>query len=144
MWCLPASSYFEKNGTFTNGERRVQRVNKVVEPIGNSKADGQIIIDMMYKMGYEQPTGRIYDAPKILTEIADVIPFMNGVTWEGLGKNGLQWPVSKDGTLTLKCSILMVILNAEKESSIILILKRLLNWLNIEKNIPLFLLRRDN
>jgi len=97
---LPASSYFEKNGTFTNGERRVQRVNKVVEPIGNSKPDGQIIIDMMYKMGYEQPTGRKYDAPKILAEIADVIPFMNGVTWEGLDKNGLQWPVLKDGTDT--------------------------------------------
>ena len=44
---LPASSYFEKNGTFTNGERRVQRVNKVIEPIGNTKPDGQIIIDMM-------------------------------------------------------------------------------------------------
>ena len=97
---LPASSYFEKNGTFTNGERRVQRVNKAVEPIGNSKPDGQIIIDMMYKMGYEQPTGRKYDAPKILAEIADIIPFMNGVTWDGLGENGLQWPVLKDGTDT--------------------------------------------
>ena len=97
---LPASSYFEKNGTFTNGERRVQRVNKVVEPIGNSKPDGQIIIDMMYKMGYEQPTGRKYIASKILEEIANVIPFMKGVTWEGLGENGLQWPVLEDGTDT--------------------------------------------
>jgi formate dehydrogenase major subunit len=97
---LPASSYFEKNGTFTNGERRVQRVNKVVEPIGNSKPDGQIIIDMMYKMGYKQPTGTVYDASKILTEIADVIPFMKGITWEGLGTNGLQWPVLQDGTDT--------------------------------------------
>ena len=97
---LPASSYFEKNGTFTNGERRIQRVNKVVEPIGNSKPDGQIIIDMMYKMGYKQATGRKYDAPKILLEIADVIPFMQGVTWDGLGKNGLQWPIKKDGTDT--------------------------------------------
>ncbi len=94
---LPAASYFEKNGTFTNGERRVQRVNKVVEPIGNSKSDGQIIIDMMYKMGYEQPTGRIYDATKILAEIADVIPFMSGITWDNLGDNGLQWPVSENG-----------------------------------------------
>ena len=72
---LPASSFFEKNGTFTNGERRVQRVNKVVEPVGNTKPDGQIIIDMMYKMGYEQPTGTKYDAPLLLEEIADVIPF---------------------------------------------------------------------
>ena len=97
---LPASSYFEKNGTFTNGERRVQRVNQVIEPIGNTKSDGQIMIDMMYRLGYEQPTGKIYDAAKILEEIADVIPFMKGITWEGLGKNGLQWPVLEDGTDT--------------------------------------------
>jgi len=94
---LPASSYFEKNGTFTNGERRVQRVNKVVEPVGESKSDGQMIIDMMYKLGYEQPTGRVYDAAKILDEIADVIPFMKGITRESLGQNGLQWPVLKEG-----------------------------------------------
>lgn len=97
---LPASSYFEKNGTFTNGERRVQRVNKVIEPIGNTKPDGQIIIDMMYKLGYKQPTGRTYEASRIIEEIADVIPFMKGLTWEGLGKNGLQWPIKEDGTDT--------------------------------------------
>ena len=97
---LPASSYFEKNGTFTNGERRMQRVNKVVEPVGTSKPDGQIVIDMMYHLGYEQPTGPVYDAALILQEIADVIPFMKGVSWERLGKNGLQWPVLEDGTDT--------------------------------------------
>ena len=97
---LPAASYFEKNGTFTNGERRVQRVNKVIDPIGNCKSDGQIIIDMMYKLGYEQPTGKTYDAAKLIEEIADVIPFMKGLTWEGLGANGLQWPVKEDGTDT--------------------------------------------
>lgn len=94
---LPAVSYFEKDGTFTNSERRVQRVNQVVEPIGNTKSDGQIIIDMMYKMGYEQPTGRVYDASKVLAEIADVIPFMKGITRERLGENGLQWPVDEEG-----------------------------------------------
>ncbi|MGI9531152.1 formate dehydrogenase subunit alpha, partial [Lutimonas sp.] len=97
---LPASSYFEKNGTFTNGERRVQRVNKVVEPIGNTKPDGQMIIDMMYKLGYEQPTGKIYDAALILEEIADVIPFMKGISWDRLGTNGLQWPILENGTDT--------------------------------------------
>ncbi|WP_117882687.1 formate dehydrogenase subunit alpha [Aureibaculum luteum] len=97
---LPASSYFEKNGTFTNGERRVQRVNKVIEPIGNTKPDGQIIIDMMHKLGYDQPTGLTYNAAKIIEEIADVIPFMKGLTWEGLGTNGLQWPIKEDGTDT--------------------------------------------
>lgn len=95
---LPAVSYFEKDGTFTNGERRVQRVNKVVEPVGNAKSDGQIIIDMMQKLGYAQPTGKTYDAAKVLAEIADVIPFMKGITRERLGINGLQWPVAEDGT----------------------------------------------
>jgi formate dehydrogenase major subunit len=97
---LPASSYFEKNGTFTNGERRVQRVNKVIEPIGNTKPDGQIIIDIMHHLGYNQPTGLKYDAEKVIEEIADVIPFMKGLTWEGLGTNGLQWPIKEDGTDT--------------------------------------------
>ena len=85
---LPASSYFEKNGTFTNGERRVQRVNKVIEPIGNTKPDGQIIIDVMSRLGYNQPTGLTYDAAKVIEEIADVIPFMKGLSWERLGE---QW-----------------------------------------------------
>ncbi|MDT0554333.1 formate dehydrogenase subunit alpha [Urechidicola vernalis] len=97
---LPAASYFEKNGTFTNGERRVQRVNKVVEPIGNSKPDGQIIIDIMDKLGYKQPTGATYNAALVIEEIADVIPFMKGLSWDRLGKNGLQWPIKEDGTDT--------------------------------------------
>lgn len=97
---LPASSYFEKNGTFTNGERRVQRVNKVVEPIGNTKPDGQIIIDIMDKLGYQQPTGLTYNAAKVIEEIADVIPFMKGLSWNRLGENGLQWPIKEDGTDT--------------------------------------------
>lgn len=97
---LPASSYFEKNGTFTNGERRVQRVNKVIEPIGNTKPDGQIIIDVMSRLGYDQPTGLTYDAAKVIEEIADVIPFMKGLTWDRLGDNGLQWPIKEDGSDT--------------------------------------------
>lgn len=97
---LPASSYFEKNGTFTNGERRVQRVNKVVEPIGNTKPDGQIIIDMMHRLGYQQPTGSTYHAAAVIEEISEVIPFMKGLSWDRLGENGLQWPIHEDGTDT--------------------------------------------
>ena len=97
---LPASSYFEKSGTFTNGERRVQRVNKVVEPIGNTKPDGQIIIDMMDRLGYQQPTGLTYNAANVIEEISDVIPFMKGLSWDRLGDNGLQWPIKEDGTDT--------------------------------------------
>lgn len=94
---LPGASFLEKSGTFTNGERRVQRVQKVVEPIGNAKADGQIIVDIMNKMGYAQPD---YDAATMLEEISQIVPFFKGITWDRLGKYGLQWPVSEDGTDT--------------------------------------------
>ena len=94
---LPGASFLEKEGTFTNGERRIQRVNKVVEPIPGCKPDGQIIIDMMNKMGYAQDD---YTAEGMLEEISQIVPFFKGATWDGLGKNGLQWPVLEDGTDT--------------------------------------------
>ncbi len=94
---LPGASFLEKSGTFTNGERRVQRVNKVVAPIGNSKSDGQIITDVMQEMGYDQED---YDHKKVLAEIAQVVPFFWGITWENLGANGKQWPVNSDGSDT--------------------------------------------
>jgi len=94
---LPGASFLEKSGTFTNGERRVQRVNKVLNPIGNAKADGQIIVDVMNRMGYAQPD---YTPDGVLEEISKIVPFFRGITWERLGKNGLQWPVAEDGTDT--------------------------------------------
>jgi formate dehydrogenase major subunit len=94
---LPASSFFEKSGTFTNGERRVQRVNKAVDPLPGTKPDGQIVVDIMNRMGYAQPD---YDPALLLEEIAQVVPFFKGIRWERLGDNGLQWPVAEDGTDT--------------------------------------------
>ena len=94
---LPGASFLEKSGTFTNGERRVQRVNKVLDPIGNSKADGQIIIDMMNHMGYEQAD---YTPDGMLEEISQIVPFFAGIKWEELGINGKQWPVATSGTDT--------------------------------------------
>jgi formate dehydrogenase major subunit len=55
---------------------------------------------MMYRLGYEQPTGKIYDAAKVLNEIAEVIPFMKGISRDKLGENGLQWPITEDGKST--------------------------------------------
>ncbi|MFT4523024.1 MAG: formate dehydrogenase major subunit [Bacteroidia bacterium] len=94
---LPGASFLEKEGTFTNGERRIQRVNKVVEPIPGCKPDGQIIIDVMNRMGYDQPD---YTAKGMLEEISQIVPFFAGVKWDELGKNGKQWPVALDGTDT--------------------------------------------
>jgi len=94
---LPASSHLEKNGTFTNGERRVQRCNRVVPPLPGTRPDGDIMVDIMNRLGYPQPP---YDPATLLQEIAQVVPFFAGVTWEGLGDNGKQWPVNADGTDT--------------------------------------------
>jgi formate dehydrogenase major subunit len=94
---LPGASFLEKSGTFTNGERRVQRVNKVVEPIEGSKADGQIIVDIMQRMGYDQAD---YAPDTMLEEISQIVPFFKGIRWEELGDNGKQWPVPEDGSST--------------------------------------------
>ncbi|MDP7521434.1 MAG: formate dehydrogenase subunit alpha [Arenicellales bacterium] len=94
---LPGTSSFEKSGTFTNGERRVQRVNASVDPLPGSRPDGQIIIDIMNQMGYPQPD---YDPAVLLEEISRVVPFLSGVSWEGLGDYGKQWPVKSDGSET--------------------------------------------
>ena len=94
---LPGASFLEKNGTFTNGERRVQAVRQVVKPTEGTRVDGQIIVDVMNKMGYSQPE---YTAEGVLEEISQIVPFFAGIKWEDLGENGLQWPVAKDGTDT--------------------------------------------
>lgn len=94
---LPGASFLEKSGTFTNGERRVQRVNAVVSPLEGTKVDGQIIVDVMNRMGYEQPD---YDAKTMLEEISQIVPFFKGIKWEELGINGKQWPVLEDGKST--------------------------------------------
>ncbi|MEI6410132.1 MAG: formate dehydrogenase subunit alpha, partial [Bacteroidota bacterium] len=93
---LPGASFLEKSGTFTNGERRIQRVNKVVEPIAG-KSDGQIIVDIMNRMGYEQDD---YNPETLLKEISRIVPFFAGVKWNELGDNGKQWPVYPDGSDT--------------------------------------------
>ena len=94
---LPGTTFLEKEGTFTNTERRIQRVNRAAPPLPGTKPDGVIVAEMMQKFGFKQPA---YDADQVLAEIADVVPFFKGVTRERLGKLGLQWPVKEDGTDT--------------------------------------------
>ena len=94
---LPAATFLEKSGTFTNGERRIQRVNQVVKPLEGTKPDGQIIVEIMNRMGYAQPD---YHPDTMLQEISQIVPFFKGVKWNELGINGKQWPVKEDGTDT--------------------------------------------
>ena len=93
---LPGTTFLEKSGTFTNTERRIQQVNAAVKPLSGTKTDGQIIVEMMRKLGFDQPD---FDAAEVLKEVSSVVSFFEGVTWEGLGASpmGLQWPVNKKG-----------------------------------------------
>ena len=94
---LPASSFLEKSGTFTNAERRVQRVNAAVKPLAGTKPDGQIMCEVLQRFGFPQPD---YTPDGVLAEIARIVPFFRGITWENLDINGKQWPVAADGTDT--------------------------------------------
>lgn len=86
---LPGASFAEKDGTFSNTERRVQRVRKAVEPIGDSKPDWMILTEVMNKLGYEVS----YNSPsEIFDEIARLTPQYGGISYERLEKKALQWP----------------------------------------------------
>ncbi len=91
---LPGVSYAEKEGTFSNTERRVQRVRKAVTLDGEMRLDTDIIIDLMNRMGYNQPH---LTSAQIMDEIASVTPSFAGISHERLdseeiGGRGLQWP----------------------------------------------------
>lgn len=86
---LPGASFIEKDGTFTNTERRVQRVRKAIEPVGNSKADWQILCGLINSLGYAED----YSSPsEIMDEIGTLMPSYGGITYERLEDEGLQWP----------------------------------------------------
>jgi predicted molibdopterin-dependent oxidoreductase YjgC len=86
---LPATCYAEKDGTFTNSERRVQRVRKAVDPPGQSRPDWQIICELSAAMGYELK----YSGPsEIFDEMASLTPSYAGISYERIEKTGLQWP----------------------------------------------------
>jgi predicted molibdopterin-dependent oxidoreductase YjgC len=87
---LPAASFAEKDGTFTNTERRVQRIRKAISPVGNSKADWWITCQLGQKMGSK---GFDFNDPsKIMDEIARLTPSYGGISYRRLENGGLQWP----------------------------------------------------
>ena len=92
---LPGTSYTEKEGTFTNTERRVQRIRTAVKLDGDMRLDTDIIIDLMNAMGYPQPH---LTASQIMDEIASLTPSFAGISFERLDNGeSLQWPC-KDKT----------------------------------------------
>ncbi len=86
---LPGASFAEKDGTFVNTERRITRVRKAIDPVGEAKADWEIIQDVSNAFGYEMA----YENPEtIFNEIASLTPSYSGVSYERLEGDGIQWP----------------------------------------------------
>jgi formate dehydrogenase alpha subunit len=87
---LPAASFAEKNGTITNTERRVQRIRKAIEPVGECKPDWEIAALIAREMG---ASGFDYTtAEEVFEEISEVTPSYAGNSYERIGTQGLQWP----------------------------------------------------
>ena len=87
---LPATTFAERDGTFTNTERRVQLVRKAIEPVGDSRADWWITGQLAQRMGAK---GFDFDHPsQIMDEIASLTPSYGGISFERLEEGGLQWP----------------------------------------------------
>jgi predicted molibdopterin-dependent oxidoreductase YjgC len=92
---LPAASFAEKEGTFTGTDRRVQRVRKAIEPIGEAKADWEILCLLAQRMG---APGFEFPSPgEVMDEIAALTPIYGGVSYDRLEREGfLQWPVPSE------------------------------------------------
>jgi formate dehydrogenase alpha subunit len=90
---LPGASFAEKEGTFTNMERRIQRVREAILPIGDSRPDWKIFCDLSTKMGYPMEYG---NPAEVMDEIASLIPMYCHANYSNLEKSGIQW-VSGNG-----------------------------------------------
>ncbi len=100
---LPAASFAEKDGTFTNTERRVQRVRAAVSPVGNSRPDWVILCDLAKKLGYDWSYSH---ASEVWDELAALSPIFAGINYDRIDKHGLQWPCrdcEDPGTQFLHC-----------------------------------------
>jgi predicted molibdopterin-dependent oxidoreductase YjgC len=87
---LPASSFAEKDGTFTNTERRINLVRTAVPPPGNARVDREIVIEVARRLGGDWP--EYPDAESVWNELADLSPNWYGIRYPRLEENGLQWP----------------------------------------------------
>lgn len=86
---LPATCFAEKHGSFTNTERRVQRVRKAIEPPGEAKEDSWIILELSKRLGYTMDYNAIEE---VFHEIGRLWPALAGINYKRIEKMGIQWP----------------------------------------------------
>ena len=87
---LPASSFAEKDGTFTNTERRISRVRAAAPLPGEAKVDREIVLLMAKQLGASWP--EYPDAESVWNELADLSPNWSGIRYDRIEENGMQWP----------------------------------------------------
>ncbi len=86
---LPATCFAEKDGTFSNSERRVQRIRKAVTPPGEALSDWEIVCSISNRMGYDM---EYKNSEEIFSEISQVTPSYGGITYGRIEHLGLHWP----------------------------------------------------
>jgi predicted molibdopterin-dependent oxidoreductase YjgC len=86
---LPATSFAEKDGTFTTTDRRVQRVRKAIDPPGEAREDWQIICQVAERMGH---SFHYANPSEVMDDIANLTPIYGGIHYDRLDNTGLQWP----------------------------------------------------
>ncbi len=86
---LPARCFAEKDGTFSNTERKVQRIREAVTPPGEAKYDWEITCEIAKRMGYAMS---YENSEAIMKEIAQVTPSYGGISYDRIEKEGLHWP----------------------------------------------------
>jgi formate dehydrogenase alpha subunit len=86
---LPSAAFAEKDGTFTNTERKIQRLRKALDPPGAAREDSDIICDLSSRMGY---TMSYNSSLAVMEEIARITPSYCGINYERLERGGIFWP----------------------------------------------------
>jgi formate dehydrogenase alpha subunit len=92
---LPACGFAEKDGTFTNIERRVQRIRQAIDPFQQSRPDWEILCHLSKRLGYpmEYPS-----TEAVMEEIASLVPFYGGISAPSLERGGVFWPCPEAGS----------------------------------------------
>jgi formate dehydrogenase alpha subunit len=86
---LPTTCFAEKDGTFSNTERRVQRVRKAVDPPGEARGDWEILCEVAHRLGYNM---KYENSEAVFDEIRSVTPSYAGLTYDRIDAEGLHWP----------------------------------------------------
>ena len=98
---LPAATFAEKDGTFCNSERRVQRVRRAIQPVGESRPDWEIVCDLARrvcgKLGISDEGFQYENAGELFAEMASLTPIVSGISYERLEEGGIQWPCPSPG-----------------------------------------------